>query len=301
MNFNARLAACAATILFCVVATTSFAAVTAPGAKPSAPALPPVGASQLVEKNVAARGGLAAWQSIKSISFTGSLDAGKVRPDDGLNPASTERLIEKTTRSSKIGQAPEQTLQPVDPGKLVTLPYTLILQRPNKQRIEIKFKDETLVQTYDGEHGWKLQPYLNRGGALPFSKDEMKTAKDFPSLDGPLIDYAAKGTKISADGTELVDSRPAYRLKLTLKDGSVRRIWLDAGTFLDVQVDGTRRLNGHDVTTYTAQRDFRTVSGVQVPYEMETRTAGLTDREKIRVDKVAVNPVLDASLFAKPQ
>jgi outer membrane lipoprotein-sorting protein len=269
-----------------------------PAAAP-APSLPKLSVEQLVEKNVAARGGASAWEAIKSISYSGNLDAGKVRPDNGLHPSATERLVDKPGKATKLAQAPDHPAS-ADPGTPITLPYTIVMKRPNKQRVEVKLKDQTLVQVYDGEKGWKLQPYLNRGGALAFNADELKKAKQFQQIDGPLVDYAAKGTKIFADGTEMVDGRPAYRLKLVLKSGDTRHLWLDAASFLDVQIDGSRRLNGHEVPTYTTLRDFRTVAGVKVPYEMETRTRGLPDREKILVDKVVLNPPVDDRQFTKP-
>ena len=289
-------------VCFGVPAAATNAADTVAAGKKAVPGpeLPRLSAEQLVEKNVAARGGIAAWQAIKSISFSGNLDAGKVRPDNGLHATASERLIEKPGKSTKIAQSPDQKLLPADSGTPVSLPYTIIMKRPAKQRVEIKFKDETLVQVYDGERGWKLQPYLNRGGAVPFTADEAKKARQFQQIDGPLIDYAAKGTKLFLDGTDVVDGRPAYRLKLVLKEGDTRHVWLDAATFLDVQVDGSRKFNGHEVATYTTLRDFRPVAGLKVPYEMETRTQGLPEREKIVVDKVMLNPQVDDSQFAKP-
>jgi outer membrane lipoprotein-sorting protein len=271
-----------------------------PRAAADAPVLPRLTVQEIVAKNVAARGGLAAWRAIKSISYDGSLDAGKVRPDNGLHPSATERLIEKPGTSRKVAQAPDQKLLGEDTGTVVTLPYTLIMQRPNKQRVEVKFKDQTLVQVYDGEHGWKLQPYLNRGGAIAFTAEELKKARQFQDIDGPLIDYVAKGIKIQLDGVGRVEGRPSYVLKLELQDGSTRRVWVDAETYLDVQVDGSRRLNGRVVPVYTTLRDFRTVMGIKVPYLMETRTEGLPDREKIIVDKVVLNPKLDGHFFTKP-
>jgi hypothetical protein len=85
-----------------------------------------------------------------------------------------------------------------------------------------------------------------------------------------------------------------------LKSGDTRHLWLDATNFLDVQIDGSRRLNGREVPIYTTLRDFRTVAGVKVPYEMETRTRGQQEREKIVVDKVIMNPPVDDSKFTKP-
>jgi outer membrane lipoprotein-sorting protein len=268
-------------------------------AAPPAPNLPRLSIDQLVEKNVAARGGASAWEAVKSISFTGSLDAGKIHPDNGLHPSANERLVDKPGKATKLAQTPDHPAS-ADSGTPITLPYTITMKRPNKQRVEIKFKDQTLVQVYDGDKGWKLQPYLNRRGALPFNADELKKAKQFQQIDGPLIDYAAKGTKIFADGTEVVDGHPTYRLKLVLKSGDTRHLWLDATNFLDVQIDGSRRLNGREVPIYTTLRDFRTVAGVKVPYEMETRTRGQQEREKIVVDKVIMNPAVDDRKFTKP-
>ena len=265
------------------------------------PNLPHLSVAELVARNVAARGGLAAWQSVRAIEYSGKLDAGVARPDNGLNPASRERLLSKPAGPRKPGERQEPKAAEGVGGTPIELPYKLVVSRPNKQRLEIQFKDETLVQVFDGEHGWKLQPYLHRGGALPFTKDEMRQARQFQDIDGPLINYRAKGTEVALDGTDLVDGRPAYRLKLTLKSGDVRHLWVDAQSFLDVQIDGSRRFNGHEVPIYTQLSDFRRIDGVEVPYRMVTSTAGLDDHEKIIVDRVDVNPPISADLFAKPR
>jgi hypothetical protein len=303
-----RIALGAVCVIFSVMVTigaraagaSASVASGAPSAAVETPALPRLTVEEIVARNVAARGGVAAWRAVKSISYSGSLDAGKVRPDNGLHPSATERLIQKPGKSTKVAQAPQQRPAEDEGGTPVRLPYTLIMQRPNKQRLEVKFKDQTLVQVYDGEHGWKLQPYLNRGGALPFTAEELKKARQFQDIDGPLIDHASKGIRIQLDGVDRVDGRPSYRLKLDLRDGSTRRVWVDGETFLDVQVDGSRRFNGQVVRVYTMLSDFRTVMGIKVPYLMETRTEGLPDREKIVVDKVVLNPKIDGHLFTKP-
>jgi hypothetical protein len=274
--------------------------VAATGAvEPPAPALPALSAQQIVEKNVAARGGLATWKTVKAISYTGSMDAGRARVDNGMNPASRERPAEKPARPGAAPVAAKAPGAPSGEGIAVSLPFKMVLERPNHQRIEVKFKDETLVQVYDGKQGWKLQPYLKRG-VQPFSPEELRQARQFQEIDGPLVNYTAKGTRLALDGTDVVDGRPAYRLKLTLKSGDVRRVWVDAQSFLDVQIDGTRHFNGHEVTEYTALRDYRDVAGVKVPFQMETRIEGMTERQKIVVEKAAINPKVDEALFRRP-
>ena len=112
-------------------------------------------AAQIAEKNVAARGGLEAWRAVNTLTMSGEMDAG---------------------------------------GKQDTkLPFVFSLKRPHKSRLEIRFQNQTAVQTYDGTQGWKLRPFLGRNDADPFMADEAKSAAAADELDGPLVDYARKG------------------------------------------------------------------------------------------------------------
>jgi hypothetical protein len=179
-------------------------------------------------------------------------------------------------------------------------------------RFELQFAGQTALQVYDGVNGWKLRPYLNRLDVEPYTADEMKAAAMESELDGPLIDYAAKGTRIESDGIEKVEDRDTYKLKLTLKSGDVKHVWVDAQTFLEAKIEGQpRRLDGiyHPVEIY--YRDYRNVNGLEVPFVLETRVLpvaktamGLRDTpvppEKTLIEKVVINPKFDAGLFSKP-
>ncbi len=166
---------------------------------------------------------------------------------------------------------------------------------------------------YDGANGWKLRPYLNRLDVEPYTDQELKLASTQADLDGPLVDYVAKGSHVELAGMENVNDRSNYKLKVTTKSGQVQHIWIDAETFLETKVEGQpRRLDGrvHPVEVY--YRDYRTVSGLQIPFVLETHVLPVEDAgkaikgpsyppESILIDKVTVNPKLDASLFTKPQ
>jgi hypothetical protein len=112
---------------------------------------------------------------------------------------------------------------------------------------------------------------------------------------------------------EKVDDRDTYKLKLTLKSGAVTHVWIDALTFLETKIQGTpRRLDGTDHPVEVYFSDYRPVSGLQIPFVLETkvlpvgRTAqGFGDTpvpvERTVIDKVVVNPKFDNSLFSKPE
>src|SRR6266852_5772468 len=209
-------------------------------------------AAQVVEKNVAARGGLQAWRAVQTLSMSGKLEAGG--------------------------------------SQNAELPFALEMKRPRKTRLELQFNGQTAVQVYDGVNGWKLRPFLNRHQVEPYTPEELKAASMQADLDGPLVDYNAKGTKLELTGIQPVEGRQAYNLKLILKNGQVQHVWVDAQTFLDVKVDGTpRRLDGkyHPVATYL--RDFRPVKGLMVLYVLETTDEGVRRTEKILIESGFVN------------
>jgi hypothetical protein len=113
----------------------------------------------------------------------------------------------------------------------VKLPVTMELKRGRKVRVELQFEGKTALQVYDGVNGWKVRPSLNRNKVEDYTPEETKIASLQPELDGPLVDYAAKGTRVELVGMEKVEDRDAYKLKLTMKNDNNIHIWIDATTF----------------------------------------------------------------------
>ncbi|MGF6604338.1 outer membrane lipoprotein-sorting protein [Paraburkholderia sp. GAS448] len=254
-------------------------------------------ANQVVAKNVAARGGLPAWRQVHAMTFVGKIDAGRTHPDpEGTvdNPSSSpgrRHMLEKA-----LSRKPDATQ-----GTVISLPYRMELKRPRKVRLEVDFAGKTAVQVYDGTNGWYARPYLGSSAVQPFSPAELKLAGDQQELDGLLIDAAAKGNQVSMDGVEALDGHRAYKLKVTLRNGDIRHVWVDASTFLDVKVDGTRQVGGRTRTMVTTLRDYRKVDGVMIPFMMETVGEGVRLPERIVIEKATVNPDLPDDRFARPQ
>jgi len=253
-------------------------------------------AAQIVERNIAARGGLQAWRAVQAMSWTGKMDAGggSLERSRRVAEGRRERPNPTTVATSKNAAA--------DANKQVQLPFVMEMKRPGKSRVEIEFGGKTAVQVFDGTNGWKVRPFLNRDDVQPFTAEEAKSESTKAELDGPLVDYAAKGTKVELEGVEKVEGRDAYKLKLTTKTSDVQHIWIDAENFLDVKVEGaTRRMDGRMRTVWVYQRDFRSVQGVMIPFILETAVDGYRDTHKMVMQKVEVNPKLEDSLFTKPR
>jgi hypothetical protein len=269
-------------------------------AKPQAASqVPKLSAEQIVEKFYAARGGLQAWRGVTAMSYNGKMEAGF-----SDSAARSRRYVSNAASSAaaKRKLIEQQTQDKIDDAKQVQLPFRMDMKRPNKERVEVEFAGKTSIQVYDGANGWLKRPYLNREDWEPFSPEQVKMQAAEPGIDGLLLDYSKRGVKVEFDTVEPVEGRNAYKLKLTMKDGEVRHVWIDAQSFLDVKIEGTpRRMDGKMRTVYVYQRDFRPVQGLMVPFVLETAIDGYRDTHKMVIEKVGLNPLLDDTMFARPK
>jgi outer membrane lipoprotein-sorting protein len=235
--------------------------MTAMAAETGAAAAPNV--SRIVEQNVAARGGLEAWRKIQTMVWIGHIES---------------------------ASAPDS-------------PVTFVMQmkRPDKMRFEVTADNEKSIRAFDGNEGWKVRPPRGgKAGLLPFSPEEVRFARDSPGIDGPLIDHGIKGIGVDLEGTDEVEGRKAYRLAVKLPTGSMRRVWIDTETHLEVKYEReSRDAAGRGRTVSVFYRNYKTVEGLKIPMAIETGTgAGV---ERLVLDRVLLNPPVDDAQFGKPR
>ncbi len=299
MSNRTDLAMRSRTVFLSILLSVSAAAALAAAEVKPAPA--GLSAAQIVDKHLAARGGLAAWRALQTLSMSGKLDAGtadSVARSTAMARGGPGASAKRAGATAQAAQSAGKTAE----AQQVQLPFRLEMKRPRKSRLEIDFAGKTAVRVYDGERGWKLRPFLNREDAEPFTADEAKAESAKADLDGPLVDYAAKGTQVALEGTEPVDGRSAYKLKLTTKSGDVRHVWIDTQSFLDVKVEGTpRRMDGKMRRVFVYQRDFRAVKGLMMPFLDVSAIEGSPQTHRMVLESVTVNPAVDDARFAKPQ
>jgi hypothetical protein len=216
---------------------------------------------QLLERNAAARGGLEAWRAVQTLTLAGRMDIGR--------------------------------------GTMV--PFRLEMKRPRRMRLEFEFAKSTAVQTFDGERGWKLMPFLGRSEAIPLSADELKRSAAQADLDGPLLDWKAKGHRVEWVGEETVEGRPAYRLRVKLPSGVTRDLWLDAESALEVKSEATQVVRGQEKRLETFFRDYRkAVTGVVLAHVVETKLEGAPASHALQIESVRINEPLGDDRFGTP-
>ncbi len=187
----------------------------------------------------------------------------------------------------------------VNSGQLEFL-YTLTKKRPGQARVEATLQGMTLVQAYDGTEGWKISPFQGRKDPEKMSADEAKSLIEDAEVDGPLVDWKAKGSTVTYLGPEDVDGTLAHKLKVVRKNGDVSYVYLDPDHFLEIRILTQRTEQGAQVEVETDLGDYEKVAGVFFPFSIDAGPKGAADKQKIVFEKADANVPVDDAEFKFP-
>ena len=180
------------------------------------------------------------------------------------------------------------------------MPSVLEVKRPNKTRWEFTLDGQTAVQAYDGTTAWAVAPFAGKPDPEPMSAEDLKDMELQADMDGPLVDYRAKGHKVEVMGLEKIGGRDAWRLKVTLRNGDVRDVYLDLKTHFQIVTVARRMVNGRSAEIESELGDYRQVGDVMLPYFFETRARGVPQKQSLRFEKIELNVPIDDSRFRAP-
>ena len=186
----------------------------------------------------------------------------------------------------------------VGPG--LEAPITMEMKRPKNMRLEFTLQGMTGVQAYDGETAWAIMPFMGKKDPEALPEEQAKMAEEQADFDGVLIDSEAKGHKVELVGKEPVEGTDAYKLKVTLKNGEVRYVYLDAEYFLEIKTEGSRTVRGSQVDFEATIGDYKEVDGLMFAHSIETGAKGAPQRQKITFSAIELNPDIDDSRFKMP-
>jgi hypothetical protein len=178
--------------------------------------------------------------------------------------------------------------------------YLQTKKRPVEVRTEASLQGMTQIEAYDGKEGWRVSPFFGRKDPERISADDVKSLVEDAEIDGPLVDWKAKGSKVDYLGTEDVDGTLAHKLKVLRKNGDVNFVYLDPDHFLEIRVLTQRVRHGAHEEVETDLGDYEKAAGVFVPTSIESGRKGAPDKQRIIIDKVEANVPVDDAIFHFP-
>lgn len=122
--------------------------------------------------------------------------------------------------------------------------------------------------------------------------EELKAGQPGLDMQGPLLDYRAKGTSVELLGTEKVDGVDHFKLKLTFKSGVVSTYFISTKTYLITKTLRRVTINGEVVDVGTTYSNYKkNADGYLFAYTF----AGV--RGETNYDKIETNVAVDPAIF----
>ena len=215
---------------------------------------------EIIAKNVQARGGMDKIKSVQTIRTSGTMSMG-----GGMEA-----------------------------------PGAMTVKRPDMARLEFTVQGLTAVQAYDGKNAWQIMPFMGKKDPELMSADEKKDLEENADIDGPLVDYKTKGNKVELLGKEKLEGTDAYKLRVTLKNGDVMNVYLDADSFLEIKEEVKRNVRGTERELESSMGDYKDVNGLLFPFSIENGVKGSQEKEKLTITKIELNVPVDDSIFKMP-
>jgi len=172
----------------------------------------------------------------------------------------------------------------------------ILFKRPQKLHMDMTHEGKTIIQGFDGSTGWAVMTSAGQRTPIPVSPDVIELMKDRADLRGPLVDHEAKGYRIALSAKTEINGSECYGLRVTKAGGAVEHYFLDAKSFLIVQVKGKRKSRGGEKEYTINFGDYRDVDGLMVAQTVQGD--GLTG--DMTVERVELNLLIPDSLFRKP-
>jgi len=215
---------------------------------------------EIIAKNVQARGGMEKLKAVKTVKSTATMAMG--------------------------------------PG--MEAPGVLIQKRDNLARLEFTIQGLTAVQAYDGKNAWQVMPFMGKKDPELMSADEAKEVEEMADMDGSYVDYKSKGNQVELLGKDKIEGTDAYKLKVTLKNGDVQTVYIDADSFLEIKDEVKRTVRGTEQLMESSIGDYKEVGGIMFPFAIESGVKGGTEKQKLTFTKIELNVPADDSIFKMP-
>lgn len=219
-------------------------------------------ADELVTKNLAARGGAKKLRAIRTMKLNGTISFG-----DATSPISVQA------------------------------------RRPSQIREDFKVQGNDITRAYDVSTGWQSEKAGDQTKAESLTAGDADNIREEAenAIEGPLLDYARKGSKLKVLGRDTLDGKAVFKLKITTHMGTSITQFLDAATYLEIHEEIERTVDGKLLTIVEDVGDYRDVGGVKFAHRFVSGTKENPHATTLQIEKMQLDVPIDPSVFTMPK
>ena len=210
-----------------------------------------------------------------------------------INAQSLEEIVKKYTEAAKLDQVANFKTIKITANMSVMgmdLPTVLWMKNPNKIKSVTSINGQDMVQVFDGEKGFVVNPMTGSTDPVEMTPDQVKQVLRGSMFQNYLATYLKEG-KLTLAGEENVNDKPAFKLNAKPDEATDINLYIDKSSYLLVKTSATNA--GNSIDTYPS--DYTDMNGVMVPMKTTSSTQGMDIL--LQISKVEVDTPMEDSVF----
>jgi outer membrane lipoprotein-sorting protein len=206
-----------------------------------------------------------------------------------VNAQSLEDIIGKYTvanKLDKIGNFKTIKISAKTSVMGMDMPMEMWMKNPNKFKSVTSFNGQDIIQVFDGEKGYMVNPMAGSSDPVEMSSDQLREIARNNMFNNYMAQFLKDG-KLSLAGEEAVNGKPAFKIKADLGNGNSAVMYIDKSSYLLSKTVADVNQGGMAITVESYPSDYSDAYGIMLPMKTTTSASGMdivTTFTKVEVD-----------------
>lgn len=206
-----------------------------------------------------------------------------------VNAQSLEDIITKYTVANKLDKISDfKTLKITAKTSMMgmDMPMEIWMKNPNKIKSVTSFNGQDIVQVFDGEKGYMINPMAGSSDPVEMTAEQIRDVAKSNMFNNYMAQYLKDG-KLTLAGEDNVNGKPAFKVKADLDGGNSAMMFIDKSTYLLIKTVADVNQGGMAMTVESYPSDYTETNGILLPMKTTTSASGMeivTTFTKVEVD-----------------
>ena len=172
------------------------------------------------------------------------------------------------------------------------IPVTITNVQGKEQKVEFTLNGMTGYQIITNTEGWAYNPMAGQQSPQAMTAEDVKQSQSDLDMQGPLIDYKAKGNVITYLGKDDVEGTDCHKLKVTYPSGKEETMYIDASNYYHIRSVQKVKANGKEEEHTSNYGNYQKLpEGIFWPMSIDDGGGA------VAVKTVEINKPIDESIF----
>jgi len=206
-----------------------------------------------------------------------------------VNAQSLEDIIGKYTVANKLDKISNFKTIKISAKTSVMgmdMPMEMWMKNPNKFKSVTSFNGQDIIQVFDGEKGYMVNPMAGSSDPVEMTSDQLKEIARNNMFNNYMAQYLKDG-KLSLAGEDAVNGKPAFKVKADLGNGNSAIMFIDKSSYLLTKTVADVNQGGMAITVESYPSEYTDTNGIMLPMKTTTSASGMdivTTFTKVEVD-----------------